>query len=154
MTQRAHSKRPPAKTKANAAKRRSSAPLPFDPLDPATRNPPDPKTKLGKVVSLVSRKGGASLQELVKATGWQPHTARAALTGLRKRGYPVLHARPKQGVGLYRLEPLPRKTPALRVGKRRKTVAVAPSAHLAESPSRRVAKSAATAGEGGARRHD
>ena len=32
---------------------------------------------------------GATLAELVAATGWLPHTTRAALTGLRKRGYAV-----------------------------------------------------------------
>ena len=32
---------------------------------------------------------GVSLQELSYATRWQPHTVRAALTGLRKRGLEV-----------------------------------------------------------------
>ena len=26
---------------------------------------------------------------MIEATGWQAHTVRAAMTGLRKRGYPV-----------------------------------------------------------------
>ena len=30
-----------------------------------------------------------TLAELIAATGWLPHTTRAALTGLRKRGYAV-----------------------------------------------------------------
>ncbi len=30
---------------------------------------------------------GATISELIAATGWLPHTTRAALTGLRKRGY-------------------------------------------------------------------
>ena len=29
----------------------------------------------------------------MEATGWLPHTTRAALTGLRKRGYAVVHER-------------------------------------------------------------
>lgn len=46
-------------------------------------------TKTSVVKKLLKRKQGASLDELVKATGWQPHTTRAALTGLRKRGYQI-----------------------------------------------------------------
>jgi hypothetical protein len=46
-------------------------------------------TKLAQVVGLLQRDHGATLPELVAATDWLPHTARAALTGLRKRGYGV-----------------------------------------------------------------
>lgn len=46
-------------------------------------------TKQALVVALLSKESGASLQDLVTATGWLPHTTRAALTGLRKRGFPV-----------------------------------------------------------------
>jgi hypothetical protein len=38
---------------------------------------------------LLQRDQGATLNELVVMTGWLPHTTRAALTGLRKRGYSV-----------------------------------------------------------------
>jgi ribosomal protein L18 len=46
-------------------------------------------TKLAQVVELLQRDRGAALGELIAATGWLPHTTRAALTGLRKRGYAV-----------------------------------------------------------------
>jgi DNA-binding IclR family transcriptional regulator len=46
-------------------------------------------TKIAEVIVLLQRADGATLAELVAATGWLPHTARAALTGLRKRGYDV-----------------------------------------------------------------
>jgi Protein of unknown function (DUF3489) len=36
---------------------------------------------------LLQRDYGATLEELIAATDWLPHTTRAALTGLRKRGY-------------------------------------------------------------------
>ncbi len=54
-------------------------------------NPSGPRagTKLADVVDLLKRDHGATLAELVAATDWLPHTTRAALTGLRKRGYPV-----------------------------------------------------------------
>jgi len=44
-------------------------------------------TKIANVIALLERSGGATLEELIAVTGWLPHTTRAALTGLRKRGY-------------------------------------------------------------------
>jgi DNA-binding MarR family transcriptional regulator len=41
------------------------------------------------VLGLLRRPVGATLDELVTATGWLPHTTRAALTGLRKKGHVV-----------------------------------------------------------------
>ena len=46
-------------------------------------------TKISQVVGLLQRNNGATLDEVVAATGWLPHTSRAALTGLRKRGYAI-----------------------------------------------------------------
>ena len=51
--------------------------------------PAKPASKIGMVADLLRRKGGATLAELVAATGWLPHTTRAALTGLRKKGYGI-----------------------------------------------------------------
>ena len=50
---------------------------------------PAKTTKKSQVLELLRRDGGASLPELVAATGWLPHTMRAALTGLRKGGHVV-----------------------------------------------------------------
>jgi hypothetical protein len=44
-------------------------------------------TKLAQVVELLQQDRGASIAELIVLTGWLPHTTRAALTGLRKRGF-------------------------------------------------------------------
>lgn len=55
-------------------------------------------TKQALVVSLLTREAGASLQELITATGWLPHTTRAALTGLRKRGF-LVERRPGEAAG-------------------------------------------------------
>ena len=43
-------------------------------------------SKIATVVALLEREEGATLDEMVEATGWLPHTTRAALTGLRKKG--------------------------------------------------------------------
>jgi hypothetical protein len=48
--------------------------------------PVKPQTKAAQVEALLSRVGGASLNDLCQTTGWLPHTARAFLTGLRKKG--------------------------------------------------------------------
>ena len=48
---------------------------------------PKRETKIDKVTALLKRKQGATLDEMVKATGWLPHTTRAAMTGLKKKGH-------------------------------------------------------------------
>ena len=37
----------------------------------------------------MQRKSGASLAVMIEATGWLPHTTRAALTRLRQKGYAI-----------------------------------------------------------------
>ena len=39
-------------------------------------------TKLARVLELLQRDCGATLEELIAATDWLPHTTRAALTGI------------------------------------------------------------------------
>jgi len=75
-----------------------------DPAGHTTPSAPHPGSKIGKVVALLQRKEGATLEELVTATGWQVHTARAALTGLKKRGYEI-ERRKRDDVSVYRAEP-------------------------------------------------
>ena len=63
-------------------------------------------TKIAGVIELLQGSEGVTLAELVANTGWLPHTARAALTGLRKRGYAVVIDRTDQARGsVYRIEP-------------------------------------------------
>ena len=47
------------------------------------------QTKAALVLGLLQAPDGASLADLIAATGWLPHTTRAALTGLRKRGHAI-----------------------------------------------------------------
>ena len=54
------------------------------------------------VVNLLQRPQGATLNELVDATGWLPHTTRAALTGLRKKGH-VLEKSKREDATCYRM---------------------------------------------------
>jgi DNA-binding transcriptional regulator PaaX len=41
------------------------------------------------LLTLLQREVGATLAELIEATGWKAHTTRAALTGLRKKGHTI-----------------------------------------------------------------
>jgi DNA-binding transcriptional regulator PaaX len=52
-------------------------------------------TKAALLRELVSTPGGASLTRLMDTPGWQAHTVRAALSGLRKQG--VVVERRRQG---------------------------------------------------------
>jgi hypothetical protein len=58
---------------------------------------PRPGTKQSMVVAMLSKAEGATLDALVKATGWLPHTTRAALTGLRKKGFGIERRRAGDG---------------------------------------------------------
>lgn len=44
------------------------------------------RSKKAVLQSLVERKYGATLQAMMDATGWQAHSVRAGLTGIRKAG--------------------------------------------------------------------
>ena len=48
-----------------------------------------PGGKLGVLLDAVSRPEGATLEDLTAASGWLPHTTRAAITRLRQRGFDV-----------------------------------------------------------------
>jgi hypothetical protein len=55
----------------------------------ANTDQPKRHTKIDQVITLLQRPDGATLDDLVTATGWLPHTTRAALTGLRKKGHAI-----------------------------------------------------------------
>jgi hypothetical protein len=63
---------------------------------------PPRATKVAGVVALLERNGGATLAELVIATGWLPHTTRAALTGLRRKGHAIVRTS-RGGTSSYRV---------------------------------------------------
>jgi hypothetical protein len=60
-------------------------------------------TKASTVVALLSQPAGATLPELITATGWLPHTTRAALTGLRKKGHTIVRYS-RDGATCYRID--------------------------------------------------
>ena len=55
---------------------------------PAPDNiPAQRQSKADLVLGLLKRPEGATIDQLVAATSWLPHTTRAALTGLKKKGH-------------------------------------------------------------------
>ena len=50
---------------------------------------PKLKGKLGTLVDTIRAAKGANLSDLSATLGWQPHTTRAAISRLRKRGYAI-----------------------------------------------------------------
>lgn len=51
-----------------------------------TRKP----SKLDLITERLRAPMGASLEELMAATGWQSHSVRAGMTGLRKQGHSIV----------------------------------------------------------------
>ena len=48
-----------------------------------------PGGKLGLILDRLERKMGATVDELVNATGWQKHSVHGALSRLRTRGFDI-----------------------------------------------------------------
>jgi predicted transcriptional regulator len=60
-------------------------------------------TKPATILKHLRQKNGATLAALEKVTGWQPHSVRAALNGLRKKGYVIERTKDGKGVTVYRV---------------------------------------------------
>jgi len=61
------------------------------------------QTKLNIILKHLRQKNGATLPAQEKATGWQPHSVRAALTGMRKKGHAIKRSKGAKGVTFYRV---------------------------------------------------
>ena len=79
-------KAPTGRTKAKAAK-------------PGARE----GSKTARILDLLRRPGGASARELLKATGWQPHSLRGFLSGTvgKKMGLAVTSTKGEDGERSY-----------------------------------------------------
>jgi hypothetical protein len=95
----------------------SFEPVSDDPVPPGIRGSSPPLTDLtpaeptvaprqsrhDQIVALLSRPEGASVPALMAATGWLPHTTRAALSGLRKKGYCLQRTCVEGDASVYRI---------------------------------------------------
>ena len=60
-------------------------------------------SKAATILELLKRPGGATAKELMKATGWQPHSVRGFLSGTirKKMGLDVISAKSEEGERSY-----------------------------------------------------
>ena len=83
------------------------------PTEPkATKAPKAPKvakepkaagsTKKDQVIALISRKSGATLAEIMTATGWQKHTVRGFIAILGKKGTKIESTKGETGTRTYK----------------------------------------------------
>jgi hypothetical protein len=59
------------------------------PRDTASPRQPRTGTKQEAVLTLLHRDDGSTIAEIIDATGWQPHTVRGFLAGLKRKGVTV-----------------------------------------------------------------
>ena len=62
-----------------------------------------PTSKADTVIKLLMRTTGATPTELIAATDWRPHSLRAFLSGLRKKGRSIVRDERKGGGYAYRI---------------------------------------------------
>ena len=70
------------KQRRRRAERKPSGAKPNGKTSPAAARP---GTKQALLIDLLKRKKGATIEEIVKATGWQPHSIRGAISGTLKK---------------------------------------------------------------------
>jgi hypothetical protein len=119
----ANSKKPKANKKAPVAPRRADV-APTKAKSAHTATPPrkapkgrtQPKvakpkaardgSKTAKILDLLKRSGGATSKDLMKATGWLPHSVRGFLSGTvrKKMGLTVTSTRGEDGERTYSVE--------------------------------------------------
>ena len=119
----AGSKKPKANKKAHVAPRRANvAPAKSKsahkatPAKKAPKGRPKPEvakpeaarggSKTAKILDLLKRPGGATSKELMKATGWLPHSVRGFLSGTvrKKMGLTVTSTKGEDGERTYSVE--------------------------------------------------
>ena len=66
----------------------------------------EPVTKQERVLTLLSRPEGASIEEMMQATNWQQHSVRGFLAGTvkKKLGFPLTSSKAEDDVRRYHIE--------------------------------------------------
>lgn len=99
---------PPSSQRSQARpKRPSRAPIKMKVPGGTKPGGPRPGTKAAKVLALLKRTGGAGLTELLRVTGWQPHSVRGFLSGIvsGKMGLKVRSLKTESGERRYAVKP-------------------------------------------------
>jgi len=88
-------------TATSPIKRERRTPTP----DRGAAKPPTPQSKSDLVAKLLARAKGATVAEVSGVTGWQSHSVRAFLSGLRKKDIGLVRDARKSGEACYRTTP-------------------------------------------------
>ena len=82
----------------------TETPSPQVPPEASSDAPAAPSGKIGALLALLRREGGATLADMTSATGWQAHSVRGALAGTikKKLGLELTSAK-LDGVRTYRI---------------------------------------------------
>ena len=88
--------RPPEPEHAERARATNNVAIPIS-------IPTKQQTKAAMVENLLASDDGVTLDAICGATGWLPHTSRAFLTGLRKKGKVIDRTKRENGTSVYRL---------------------------------------------------
>ena len=99
----AKSSRSPKRAQADTPARLTKRAKPTGPAKKAAT--PERGTKTAKILALLKRPGGASLEQLRKLTGWQAHSVRGFLSGTlkKKMGLRVASSKLQDGQRTYRI---------------------------------------------------
>jgi len=96
---------------AKAKSGRKAAPtknVPKSPTNSAVAKPTVTRdgSKTAKILDLLKRPGGATSKELMKATGWLPHSVRGFLSGMvgKKMGLTVTSTKGEAGERIYSVQ--------------------------------------------------
>ena len=119
----ASAKKPNSNKKARVAPRRANvvtakakSARKATPAKKAPKGPANPEvakakgardgSKTAKMLDLLKRHGGATTKELIKATGWLPHSVRGFLSGTlgKKMGLTVISAKGENGERTYSVD--------------------------------------------------
>lgn len=85
------------------AARKKSAPKAI-PAKPAG-SPKAKETKQQRLIAMLKRPVGATIAQMTKAFGWEPHTVRGALSGALKKklGLKIVSEKTERGERVYRI---------------------------------------------------
>jgi hypothetical protein len=95
---------PPPKAKTPKAAKAAGPIPPADEGDRPAEPEPTPKGKIGVLVGLLRRDGGATITDMMAATGWQAHSVRGAMSGSVKKALGLMVTSDKTDTGrVYRI---------------------------------------------------